>query len=167
MDNQEVQNWSNTVDEADHTNIALNLPDEGELGSVIQDGIRLWRRVLVVSGNVGGRWAYWKNLVANKPLDNFEVIADKIFNCDAYHFAGMLANPYSPIPGKSQPVWILAHPRITSAPIINYRQMNKPRIRYERSNEIYDIETGKSVYLSRYGIKDDSDNVPTKDEKGE
>jgi len=168
MDNQEVQNWSDSIDESNNTNIALNLPDDGELGSIIQDGIRLWRRVLVVSGNTGGRWAYWKNLNPNLPLTNFEVVADKIFNCDAYHFAGMLANPYSPVPGKQQPMWILAAPRITQAPIIEYRQIRKPRIRYERSNEIYDAETGTSTYLSRYGIKDDSDDANlSQDEKGE
>lgn len=50
----------------------------------VDSGGRKWRRVRVAFGASGGRWGYW----AGKSGE--EVIADRIFNEGAGHFAGML-----------------------------------------------------------------------------
>lgn len=152
MDNQQLRQWEGVVDDAGV--IGSNLPD-GEIGSEHIDGPRKWKRVQVIGGAIGGRWAYWQvqhkdplHLAAEKvdPNTAYEVIADRLFNGDAWHFAGMLAIPYNGVPAAA---WVLVEPRITEGP--------KPKLtvmepmsdgkRYERSKEVYDVATGESELL--------------------
>jgi hypothetical protein len=165
MENQDVRKWESVVDAADAVDslMTTNLPTDAKPGDtytgagVEGGGLRTWRRVIVVAGNVGGRWAYWAPwATADKRAGQgvnpaFHVIADKIFNSDAHHFVGMLAVPYVNKALAAAGTWVLTSP-VAEPPRTIYAyeregESTSGRLRYEKSNEVYDVETGKSKRL--------------------
>src|SRR5262245_6161080 len=138
MDNQDLRQWEATVDADDANPLASSLPNPSTLGTVYYDTDhnRSWTRVLITGGKVGGRWAYWQD------RNTSTVIADSIFNSGAHHFAGMLANPYTRNQSNTL-VWVLTHP-IVSPPPRPLTLEDKPKVRYEKSREVYDVETGET-----------------------
>lgn len=162
MDQQKLRNWEHAVDIADQSPITSGLPEAVPVGTFYThtgvDGVeRKWLRVLIISGNVGGRWAYWahwKNPETNRdgigPHPKHCVIADKIFNGDVAHFVGMLGIPYvGKVPNVDSSAWVLVEPKV-QGPTTVHVQDHGLRIgeqRYERSKEVYDVETGESEQL--------------------
>lgn len=146
MDNQEVRQWETALDDAEITRLDDGLPTDIPAGTIhAQDG-RRWLRVRIVRGNTGGRWAYWLRMV-NGEHEGFDAVVDKIFNGDAAHFIGMLAVPYAKIPGNAEILaWVLVEPKVIGPRVV--RAQEEPvKERYERSKEVYDVETGKTEKL--------------------
>ncbi len=150
MDYSQINAWSNAVDQAEDTPITGNLPDIAPPGMVFDDTapdgtVRRWQRILIVGGALSGRWAYWKlwtdeGRPAYGPHPQFHAIADTIFNGDVPHFIGMLGAPYARTPG---PAWVLISPKMTGTrPVLLPEE--KPRVRYEKSKEVFDVETGET-----------------------
>lgn len=150
MDQQIVREWESALDTAELSPITARLPVEFEPGDRHQESatdgtVRKWIAVKIVSGNTGGRWAYWVTHVQN-PREDFRAIADKIFNGDAAHFVGMLGTPYVRVPGVESKAWVLVEPRAT-APVREWVREEKVGERYERSKDVYDVDTGKTTRL--------------------
>lgn len=143
MDIQKIRDWEKSVDQAEQTPLTADLPKDAPLGAKFQQpiedgGFRIWIRVKLIAGNVGARWAYWRN------ASTFEAIADNIFNGDAAHFIGMLGIPFTgKIPGVDTEAWVLVSPRIVAPPEERTYE-EKSRERYERSHEVYDVNTQTS-----------------------
>lgn len=148
MNNQE---WERALDQAEQNPLTANLPKEAPPGMIwvetSPDGIfRKWVRVEIVAGSVGSRWAYWKEWKAENGQRGIgvhpqhQVIGDRIFNGDVAHFAGMLAMPYAG-PFVDKQAWVLLEPR--SKPPANVPERMTTDARYERSREVYDVETGE------------------------
>ena len=152
MDIQELRNWEQAVDQSEQQFMTSRLPANAQLGTAIQDEMLVWQRVRIISGSVGARWLYWA-----KPgvKDNYDVIADKIFNGDVNHFVGMLATPYAPQPGVHPEAWALISPRY-KPPAPTYVREVKPKIRYERSDEIMNLDTGEIEHVHKLP-KDDAE----------
>ena len=100
----DVHQWEQTVDIADTGNVlTANLSDVGTPGDVFTDlhaadgVVRSWVRVQIISGSVGARWAYWDKAASSGEAVQYRVVADKIFNSNATHFAGLLHVPYAGI----------------------------------------------------------------------
>jgi hypothetical protein len=167
MENQDVRKWEAVVDTVDSPDsiMTTNLPTDAPVGATYTDasaggvggGLRTWQRVVVIAGSVGGRWAYWApwstpDKRAGQGINpEFKVIADKIFNSDAHHFVGMLAVPYVSKALAVDGTWVLTSP-IAEPPRTIYAHErdgdgSATRTRYEKSNEVYDVETGKSKRL--------------------
>jgi hypothetical protein len=165
MENQDVRKWESVVDAADAVDslMTTNLPAVAKPGDtytgagVEGGGLRTWQRVVVIAGSVGGRWAYWApwstpDKRAGQGVNPaFHVIADKIFNSDAHHFVGMLAVPYVNKALAAGGTWVLTSP-IAEPPRTIYAYEHEGesasgRLRYEKSNEIYDVDTGKTKRL--------------------
>ena len=159
MENQDLRNWESADDLTHSEPLAANLPTTYPIGGKFVDGNRLWQRVRIVTGKAGGKWAYWVGATHRaervQPNDRFEVIVDSIFNGDAFHFVGMLAIPYTGkvLGMKDVEAWVLVEPRIKEVP-----SMDRPRFyrddrdtldgkRYEKSKEVYDVETKESTIL--------------------
>src|SRR5262249_37384024 len=135
--------------------LTANLPRDYPVGGKFLDGNRLWQRIRIITGKTGGKWAYWVGAShkAEKihPNERFEVIADTIFNGDTWHFAGMLAVPY---PGKIAGVkdtlaWVLIEPRTkefryATTELYKDSMLTLDGKRYEKSREVYDVETKES-----------------------
>jgi hypothetical protein len=147
MADDDIAQWSASVEAAEFQPLTADLPKEAPAGLIIEeDGEprRKWLRIEVVGGNTGGRWAYW--LGPKVPHPEYKAIADHIFNGAAAHFIGMLGVPYVHIPGSLTLAWVLVSPRMTgprTVPLID----EKPRERYERSREIFDVETQTTTKL--------------------
>ena len=162
MDHLQIRQWELAVDAAEQTPLTADLPEDATPGDIYKvtaaDGVvRTWRRVIVISGNVGGRWAYWaswmredeatrRNVPGQGLHPSGSVVADKIFNGDAAHFVGMLATPYVAVPGVKPHAWVLIDPR-AEGPRTTWAEAKETRERYEKSKEIYDVETGRSTRL--------------------
>ena len=109
-----------------------------------------WQRVDVVTGTIDGRWAYWKNWwgpdghpgIGDHP--QFWAIADRLFNENAVHFIGMLAKPYT---GKGL-YWVLISPKMTP-PRSEVEIEETAGTRYERSKEVFDVETQSILALGQ------------------
>lgn len=157
MDQQEIKQWESALDAAELSPLTANLPKEPRVGDVFEDPadgvVRRWVYVKIMAGNVGGRWAYWnawfdeakRKGVGVNP--RHEVVADKIFNGDAAHFAGMLAQPYvGRVQGVESTAWVLVSPRM-AGPTVEYARLPHDPVRYERSKEVYDVESGKTTKL--------------------
>jgi hypothetical protein len=100
----------------------------------------------------------------DNPLhEHWGIIVDRLFNGDAAHFAGMLGEPYA---GKrvtdtgsanvdSRYVWILTEPRVREIPASEQPSVLRPTLemtdktetRYERSKEVYDVDSGRTEIL--------------------
>jgi hypothetical protein len=165
MENLKVKDWQQASDQSDVASLTADLPTEYPLGGkyiqeVANEPPRVWQRIDIVSGKVAGRWCYWhpwstKNPHSGLPMPGlgpnplYQGIADTIFNGDAPHFIGMLGVPYSgKVPGLSTHAWVLVSPRFLPPPEIKQYE-DKPRERYERSKEIYDVDTGLATKLPR------------------
>ena len=160
MDTNEIREWELAVDEAERNPLTANLPKEFAAGDRFEetgaDGVqRRWLAVTVVSGNVAGRWAYWApwtvdasypSRAGQGPHPSHFAVADRIFNGDVNHFIGMLANPWVKMPGVQPPSWVLVDPKM-SAPPLTYHRAEPVKERYERSKEVFDVETGTSRQL--------------------
>lgn len=165
MDQKEIRTWESALDVAELSPITTNLPSDASVGAIFEetgsDGVRrLWRRVLIVAGNVGGRWAYWqswedKDSATGRtragigPHPSHHVIADKIFNGDASHFVGMLGVPYAGrlgVGNVDSTAWVLVEPKMQGPRVVHVRE-EKPKERYEKSKEVYDLETGLTERL--------------------
>lgn len=84
----DVQKWSNLVDELEDQLLDRDIEVPNFEGDAWTDPLgRIWRRVNVSHGKVGGRWCYWN-------ADHSAVVADSIFNGGSPHFAGLLRIPY-------------------------------------------------------------------------
>lgn len=156
MESKQLRSWETAVDVAENNHLTAQLPADAPAGTAYlelgTDNIhRRFLRCDVVGGNPGARWAYWnswKDGDGNKgigPHPNFQIVVDGIFNGDATHFCGMLAVPYG---GQfsSRLVWVLIEPRVSPPPISRlYEEKSGPR--YERSREVYDVETGETKTL--------------------
>lgn len=166
MDMSRIRQWESAVDSAELSPITANLPADTQAGEMFEedgaDGVRrVWRRVVIVGGNVGSRWAYWapwqqedeatKRMRAGSgPHPEYKVVADKIFNGDAAHFAGMLGVPYQgKIPGVDSLAWVLVTPRAEGPRVVHVQERDgeRGRERYERSKEVHDVETGETKVL--------------------
>lgn len=146
MDIKEVREWEQAVDAAEMSPLTVNLPATGALGAEFVDEDRKWVRVRIIGGNVGGRWAYWHVPCTVAPRVDWSVIADKIFNGDAHHFVGMLAIPFVRVHGVVQEGWVLVEPRVQPpAPV--YERAAPVGERYEKSREVFDVDTGKVTPL--------------------
>jgi hypothetical protein len=76
------------------------LIEDAPAGTLFRDGPYLWTRVRVLYGR--GRWGYWLNQAEST------ICADTLFNSNAPHFAGFLANPYT---GPLESIaWLLVEP---------------------------------------------------------
>lgn len=164
VDQQSLRTWEQTVDTAETQPLGANLPNlDGlppgvEYIEPINDLItRRWRLVTVNYGQTGGRWAYYLAWTEDgKPAQSgpspaYDVVVDKLFNGDAPHFAGMLADPWAGRPKHDKTVvkmWVLVEPKATPPPTI-YEVEEKPKERYEKSREIYDVETGQTTKIDR------------------
>ncbi len=142
MEYEKVNQWEQAVDAAEANPLTANLPGEAppgmEWSELSQDGLtRQWVRVTVVTGRAGGRWAYW----AKK--EDFTVVVDTLFNGDAHHFVGMLAIPFTPF---STHHWVLVSPKVVPPPTPR-PELDKPTTRYERSKEVYNVDTGETTFL--------------------
>lgn len=165
MDNQTERHWQTNLDASEITLLTANLPTMPTPGDVCTDVdstgvVRTWRAVKIVAGSTGARWAYWHawkdhstgaNGIGAHPQHH--VIADKIFNGDAAHFVGMLGVPYVQMPGVYNSggaggvvAWVLISPKAT-APVQEYAQREPVRERYERSKEVYDVETKETKQI--------------------
>lgn len=158
MDANHVREWEKSVESAEINPLTANLPITAAPGQVFReessDGIwREWLRVEVVAGNAGARWAYWSawkektDRLGIGPNPESKVIADAIFNGDASHFCGMLATPFpGKIAGGPNLAWVMTSPRITPPrPGLVYLEETKER--YEKSREVYDVQTHTSTKL--------------------
>jgi hypothetical protein len=151
---EDIERWSSTLDHADETPLP-ELPSDAEPGVLweepVEGGRRLWRRVEIVSGITGGRWAYWKQTAdsiqrSTIPHPEGKAIADRIFNGDAPHFIGMLAIPYTHIPYQTVLAWVLVDPKLVPPrPIWVIEE--KLKTRYEKSKTVFDAETQESTEL--------------------
>ena len=103
---------------------------------------RQWQRVDVLTGTIGGRWAYWKNWygpdgrpgIGHHP--QFWAIVDWLWNPNATHFIGMLQRPYT----GSGLYWVLISPKMTPPrPQVEIEETTGTR--YERSKDVFDEET--------------------------
>ena|SRR5437667_3638713 len=115
--------------------------------------VQTWQRIEIVSGNTGGRWAYWAAWKAKDgrpgigPHPELKAIADKIFNGDAAHFIGMLDIPYVRLPGQIALSWVCLSPTRSYPPPPQIEFEPKPSIRYEKSKEVFDVDTQTSRKL--------------------
>lgn len=151
MEYSQIDAWSNAVDQAEQFPLMSNLPETASPGFFFEESapdgtIRRWQRVYIVGGATGGRWAYWKAwTIEGKPglgpHPHFHAIADSIFNGDVPHFIGMLGAPY--LKGSPGPAWVLVSPRMNPPHPVNIPE-EKSHIRYEKSNEVFDVETQES-----------------------
>src|SRR5215471_3937541 len=146
MDKDEINEWTvahNLVN--DENAIQAELPTSYPIGGRHLVDNKIYQRVRVISGPAGSRWAYWVGAShrAEKvhPNARYEVIADTIFNGDAWHFAGMLIVPYAgKVSGESE-AWILVEPRVKEVPIHPHLYNDVERYstldgkRYEKSKE--------------------------------
>lgn len=156
MDSNKVQEWSNVMDIAEQSPITSNLPKEAPAGILFEDksddGVyRKWLRVDIVGGNTGGRWAYWapwfnEGRIGVGPHPQYKALADGIFNGDAAHFIGMLGIPYVKTPGVSTLMWVMIEPRSVGGRIPTVVD-EKPSMRYEKSREVFDVETQTTTKL--------------------
>ena len=130
--------WGAAVDSADAG--IPEFPVGCSIGTVFETEGRRWLLVHVAFGVSGARWAYWKDQSLNW------IIADKIFNADATHFAGMLAAPFGGgLPGRA---WIMIEPKIREIPPEPITvEPQAPEARYERSKEVFDVATGQTEIL--------------------
>lgn len=156
MNSNDIRAWENAVDKSEETLLTANLPKPEDFPAGFtapdqgSDGVhRKWLRVDIVAGSAGARWAYWQYWNDPKtkqrgigPHPEHQAIADSLFNGDAPHFIGMLGVPYV---GKYGPkaAWVLIEPHVTPAPTARIFE-EKQAERYEKSREIYDVETGES-----------------------
>jgi len=166
MDMNRIRQWELAVDTAEQSPISAALPDNVPVGEFYtaqgSDGIvRKWQRVTILSGNVGARWAYWvpwkmrdpdhgRERPGIGPHPAYHVVVDRIFNGDAAHFVGMLAIPYvGKIPGSvDSTAWVLVEPRAhADQNPVRYSEPDPVKERYEKSKEVYDVETQKSKRL--------------------
>lgn len=145
--------WESTLHESESQLLTNDLPIAAPLGTCVVDNGRTWQRVEIISGRAGARWAYWapwRNEAVHQPgvgpHPQFKVVLDSIFNSSATHFVGMLAVPYAGhAPGQSAMstgtlVWVITHPIAPPPPPVYVRE-EKQTVRYERSDEVYDVET--------------------------
>lgn len=159
MDHLQIQQWETAVDQAELSILDQDLPEGQPAGSIYTHEGRKWMRVGVIRGNTGARWAYWmpwkvkddndRERIINGPgrHPEFLAVADKVFNGDAAHFIGMLAKPYVQLPGgKPTLMWVLLEPRPSGPTVIRMRE-EPVRERYERSKEVYDVNTGETTKL--------------------
>ena len=157
MEYKDVATWSQAVDESLVSAIVSNLPEDAAPGTLMEEALtdgrhRLWQRVVLISGAVGGRWAYWKSW--KTPAGQWGVgahpewlsIADILFNGDAHHFIGMLPTPYVPLP-QAPPLqaWVLVSPKL-EAPRPVFVPEEK-RERYEKSKEVFNLNDQTSTFL--------------------
>jgi hypothetical protein len=158
VDQSKVRDWQQAVDTAELSPLTQNLPKEFTAGDIhhelgTDDIHRKWLAVEIVAGNSGSRWAYWAAWIDPKtgrygvgPNPRHQAIADGIFNGDAAHFIGMLGIPYAKIPIVASTVWVLVSPRMTGPPpqrIVD----ETPKTRYEKSKEVFDVNTQESRKL--------------------
>ena len=157
MDQQKIRDWTQALDSAELAPLTANLPKEFSAGDRFHeladgDQHREWLAVEIVSGNSGSRWAYWapwlnpEGRYGTGPNPQFKAIADGIFNGDAAHFIGMLGVPYTKIPLTSSVVWVLVSPRLVAPPTVRVVE-EKPDVRYEKSKEVFDVESQESRKL--------------------
>jgi hypothetical protein len=163
MDYPKIHEWELAQDAVDRSPLG-DLPEDPFAGQIHEgvgsDGVmRHWIAVAVLHGNPAGRWAYWAPwTTAEKqsgigPHPSNLAIADKIFNGDVHNFIGMLAVPYVPRRDTASVMWVLVDPK-PSGPKIEY--VVEPPLparheRYERSREVYDVETDTTTPVERYG----------------
>jgi len=152
MEFGKIEDWSNAVDSANDLAIQ-DLPDL-PAGSIFKDaGLRVWQRVSVVGGANGGRWAYWvswKTKLGSPgigPDRDFHAIADTLFNGDAFHFIGMLGVPYARVPGSEPSLaWVVIEPRMSAPPVSRVFE-DKPSVRYEKSKDVFNVESQGTTKL--------------------
>lgn len=168
MDTRQVNEWGKALDAAEMSPITANLPklfasgdrfhETGSDGSTTcstssDDVHREWLAIEIIAGNSGGRWGYWAPWIDPAtgrygvgPNPKRQAIADAIFNGDAAHFIGMLGLPYTRIPGTSSTVWVLVSPRLVAPPTIRIVD-EKPATRYEKSKDVFDVDTQETRKL--------------------
>jgi hypothetical protein len=144
------------LDEAEQKSMIADLPVDQEPGVTFIETVgeirRVWLRVLIIAGSTGGRWAYWASWKDPQGRSGVGAhpqrlgIADKIFNGDAAHFIGMLGVPHQNIPGTPIASWVLVEPK-AKPPVIRTEFEEKPKIRYEKSKDVYDVNTQTSTEL--------------------
>ena len=108
---------------------------------------RKWQRVEVLVGTIDGRWAYWQSWwgpdghpgIGDHP--QFWAVADRLWNGEAVHYIGMLQKPYT---GKGL-YWVQISPKVS--PPRHQIEIEETTTRYERSKEIFDVETGRVTKL--------------------
>lgn len=143
MEVTKLREWESAVDQADANRLTQNLPEGVPVGFVQAETgpdniFRKWVYCEVSGGNPGSRWAYWSNKAECR------IIVDRIFNGDASHFAGMLAHPYAGTFHTTK-VWVMLEPRAERIP--ETREAERSDQRYERSREIFDVETQSTTKL--------------------
>jgi len=167
MDKDNLNAWQQAVDSAEDTRdpygiIPPELPADTRVGQEYYyfpagGQKRKYIKVCVVAGAAGSRWAYWRTAskLAERvqPNPQYEVIVDRIFNGDQWHFAGMLVREFEGMAGRSGvEAWILAEPKMREIP---HELQQKPQEqymtrdgkRYEKSSEVYDVTTKESKLL--------------------
>lgn len=157
MEYPKIHEWELAVDASEVSSLG-DLPAAPEPGQLYEgagsDGIiRRWVAVRIAYGNPAARWAYWLPWSDGHvlragigPNPNHLAIADKLFNGDAHNFIGMLAVPYVKSQFPDQTVWVLTDPK-PSGPRVEYvvePPLPSRHDRYERSKEVFDVETGES-----------------------
>lgn len=158
----DVRKWEVAVEDADVKPLEDGLPDvkEHSVGEVFVEGEgeqkRKWVLVDVVGGSPGARWAYWcawvrvegrRRITGIGPNPQHKVIADKLFNGDAPHFVGMLSHIYAgKFNGVESKMWVLTEPKV-QPPRVEYVREEKSKERYERSKEVFDVNTGETKRL--------------------
>jgi hypothetical protein len=140
------QNWSQAQDQADSTpdwtpdlpggDFPMSFPYTTENPAGER---QIWLRVHLHGGAIGGRWAYWFH------KDTHLALADRIWNAEANHFIGMLAHPFS---GTKGPAWVLLTPKAVPPPqTIDVEPEKTKGPRYERSKEVFDVDSQESREL--------------------
>lgn len=144
MNDPQEQQWSKTQDQADSPGWHPDLPGgDFPYGLAYRTSspggdVESWIRVQLTGGNVGGRWAYWRNKT------EYTALADRLWNPAQPHFIGMLAQPYS---GTKGPAWVLTHPLGEPPPSTIEIEPVAAKVRYERSKEVYDVDSRQSHEL--------------------
>lgn len=149
--------WESALHASEADLLTASLPEAVALGTVYRDDVRTWQRVEIISGRAGARWAYWApwtNYEVRQPgvgpHPEFHVVLDTIFNASAPHFVGMLAVPYAgKLPGQPHThTWVIIDPIAPPPPPVYVRE-EKQAVRYERSDEVYDVETKQLTQVTR------------------
>lgn len=166
MDTSTIREWETSLDQAELSPLTANLPHSPVAGQVFEEvaidaTARKWVAVRVLGGSNGARWAYWAawtipNTEPRRfgvgPNPDFVVVVDKLFNGDAAHFVGMTGDPYVRVgDGRGgcieSIVWVLVEPRMSGPRVVKVRAEERIGERYEKSREIYDVETGETTEI--------------------
>lgn len=166
MDTNTIREWETSLDQAELSPLTANLPHSPVAGQVFEEvatdaTARKWVAVRVLGGSNGARWAYWAawwvpgvepRRTGVGPNPDYIVVLDRLFNGDAPLFLGMAAEPYVRVgDGRGgcieSIVWVLVEPRMSGPRVVKVGREERVGERYERSKEVYDVETGESITI--------------------